>query len=390
MSGGPFRRWSLALVRWVGRAIREDGIEREALVRAAKTAGAVSLAWLVAGWVLRTPQSFAAPYAAVFVMRDTVYRSVASAVQQFFGLLTGLLLAYLAISVVHEPVAALGVAVFVAVLVGRWRRWGANGEWVAITALVMLTYGTAGEGGYLLARVWPSMIGAVIGIAVTVLVLPPVYLQSAHRAVRTLARDLSHLLGSLATGLREDWTDEDARSWSERAEALQDNAVWTQDAIGKGEESARLNLWRRIRSPHRRTPLPSAHRPVVAALAAVAQQCQRMGELLLADDERGAENGAAPPDLGFGVALAELLDDLAKAVAGYQDAPRSPGDVPERLRVELSWLGEQHHRLTEEIRAGQLGRPESWGTQGGLLLAADRAVRALLRGSNAPRSGLPT
>ena len=60
------------------------------------------------------------------------------------------------------------------------------------------------------------------------------------------------------------------------------------------------------------------------------------------------------------------------------------------MRVELSWLREQHHRLTEEIRAGQLGRPESWGTQGGLLLAADRAVRALLRGSNAPRSGLPT
>jgi hypothetical protein len=147
MSSGPFRRWSLAPVRWVGRAIRDDGIEREALVRAAKTAGAVSLAWLVAGWVLRMPQSFAAPYAAVFVMRETVYRSVASAVQQFFGLLTGLLLAYLAISVVYEPVAALGVAVFVSVLVGRWRRWGANGEWVAITALVMLTYGIAGEGG---------------------------------------------------------------------------------------------------------------------------------------------------------------------------------------------------------------------------------------------------
>src|ERR1700754_4724970 len=108
------------LVRWVRRAGGGNGAERQIVLQAAKTALAVSVAWLVASVVLHAPQSFAAPYAAVFLVNDTVYRSFATAAQQTFGLVLGIVLGYLAIRAIPQPYAALAVTVFVGTFIGRW------------------------------------------------------------------------------------------------------------------------------------------------------------------------------------------------------------------------------------------------------------------------------
>ncbi|MBO0875537.1 MAG: FUSC family protein [Pseudonocardia sp.] len=76
------------------------------MVQAAKTAAAAALAWLVAR-LFPSPQSFMAPYAAVFLMSATVYRSMLEAARQTVALLLGLLVAYLAASTLPHPV--LGV-----------------------------------------------------------------------------------------------------------------------------------------------------------------------------------------------------------------------------------------------------------------------------------------
>lgn len=69
--------------RFVARAWRSGGPERDAVLQAAKAAVAAILAWTVSRWLLRAPQPFLAPYVAVFlVVQATVWRSVRDAGQQ--------------------------------------------------------------------------------------------------------------------------------------------------------------------------------------------------------------------------------------------------------------------------------------------------------------------
>ncbi len=71
----------LAPARWVRQAVRESGREREGSIQAAKMAVAAVIAWLVAQQV-DPSQSFIAPYAAVFMMSETVYRPMTNAVHE--------------------------------------------------------------------------------------------------------------------------------------------------------------------------------------------------------------------------------------------------------------------------------------------------------------------
>jgi uncharacterized membrane protein YccC len=379
-----------APARWLRRAYRIDGTERQSVVQAAKTALAVSAAWLVSGFVWHAPQSFAAPYAAVFLVNDTVYRSVATAFQQTLGLVLGIVLGYLAIRAIPQPYAALAVTVFVATLMGRWRRLGSSGDWVAVTALLMLTYGTAGNDTYLVERVVQSLIGAVIGVAVNLLVLPPTHLRSAHSAVSDQIGRAHELICSLAEGLRAEWSEDDARAWLAKADGLRRDLAGVERAIGRGAESMRFNLWRVLVLRRRVLGPPTAHQPIVSALSQVAQQCQRIGELLLSGF--GEEGEPNRPDPAFTDALADLLTELAEIVAAYGTRGTWSETTGDRLRTIIADLRERHRGLTADVRHGQLPRPDSWSMQGGLLFAVERALLAVLAATDQrwPRPGMST
>ncbi|HEY3468908.1 MAG TPA: hypothetical protein VGL47_27515, partial [Amycolatopsis sp.] len=76
---------------WFARALRVPGSERRSLVQAAKATLAATGAWLLATLVLRLPQPFLAPYAAVFLVDATVYRSLRGWAQQIGAVAAGVL-----------------------------------------------------------------------------------------------------------------------------------------------------------------------------------------------------------------------------------------------------------------------------------------------------------
>ena len=51
-------------------------------MQAFKAALAACLAWAVAGWWLKAPMAFVAPWVAVMLVESTVYRSIAHGLQQ--------------------------------------------------------------------------------------------------------------------------------------------------------------------------------------------------------------------------------------------------------------------------------------------------------------------
>lgn len=132
----------------------------------AKMAGAAAAAWILATELLSMSQPFLAPYAAVFLIEVTISRSLRSAAEQIATVTAGVLVAALVVCIVGQPSVALAVSVFVGALVGRWSKFGTSGIWIPVTALLMVTYGSASDPVALVDRIVELAVGAAVGVAV--------------------------------------------------------------------------------------------------------------------------------------------------------------------------------------------------------------------------------
>lgn len=362
------------------RRLRLSGRDREGLVQAAKMAVAAVVAWLAARQ-LDEPQSFIAPYAAVLIMTGTVYRSLVDAARQVTTVVLGVLVAFVvAVAVPWRTSAwqfvALAVAVFAGMVVGRWHRLGRDGIWVGVVALLMITYGTASDAGYLFYRAGEALFGALIGIAVNVLILPPIHLRAVGAAVAAVSSEIEELLRTIAGDLRDGWELPDALRWRRQARALQTVVRHAEDTAGQGRESMRFNpRWLRSRATHL-----SAEDAAVAALYEVAAQVQHVAETLVTS---GDPDGTAPrtgPE--FDRALAGLLDELAGAVARYQAPSPERSRDHAALSAALEHVRDRRAALARLVPWPELEPghepPKDWSVHAAALLAVERALQALL------------
>ncbi|MDF3308806.1 FUSC family protein [Rhodococcus sp. T2V] len=169
---------------------------------------AVLTAWLLADRVLQSPEAFLAPYAALFIIGTTVRSSVSAAARQVTVVVLGVLVAALAAGTLPE-LAAIAGAVAVGTILGRSRWLAPDGMWVAITALLVVLYGSATNAALVLHRVLDVTVGVLVGVAVNALVLPPDQLSTARDLILQRAHELSTLLADLAHGLRSGRHDSD-------------------------------------------------------------------------------------------------------------------------------------------------------------------------------------
>ncbi|NIH78857.1 FUSC family protein [Amycolatopsis viridis] len=351
---------------WFRRALRFPGREREAVVQALKMALAAVLAWLLARVVIPSPQSFIAPYTAVFLMTETVYRSLTNALQQAGAILIGLVIAYVSAHLIPLPVLALAAAVLVGMLVGQWHRFGSSGIWVGVTALLMISYGTAGNFVYLVERLAESLLGAAVGVAVNTVVLPPVHLRHARDAVSVLAGEVRDLVQSIADDLRGDWDSDTAERWLRHARRLDSTVVRADDALSWGRESVRFNIRWLVHHRRGRSPLPSSFESPLSVLEEVTEQVKRITEALVA----AAGQDEADPE--FTTGYAGLLDGLAGAVACLDQAEDRLADLPARLDE----VAERRRELDRRIRVDQVTTVMRQA-QDAALLAVDRSTRVL-------------
>ena len=162
----------------------------------AKSAGAAVVAWQVATVALHSHQPFLAPLAALITVHATVYQSVRGAAQHVLAVLAGVLLAFLAARTLGVEWYSLGLVLVVALVIARWQRLGDSALQVPTTALLALTIAGGVRDTALEARVVETLVGAVIGAATNLLVLPPVHLRSSRDAIASIASGVARLLRS--------------------------------------------------------------------------------------------------------------------------------------------------------------------------------------------------
>lgn len=359
------------------RARAEPGRERDLLVQALKAALAAWVAWMVAGWWLKAPMAFVAPWVAIVLVESTVYRSIAHGLQQVAAIATGTVVATCVAVVLDSPIAAMGLVLPTVVLLGNWQRLGSQGVYAATGALFVLTGGPVTIATST-ARVAEAVFGAVVGIGVNALIRPPVHLRSTRAALEEAAREAREILDGTAERLTaDDWDPRGADALHERALRLYRLVRQARTAVDRGRESLRANPRR-----HSRVVAPPGqdYDDAVTVLDYVAVHITGVTRLMLEachDDRR--KPGPGPR---FTEPYAEFLRTSARAVQLYTRIQFDPKGRDERAEQELRDTVENSVRTLDDLRqrlpAAIPTDPEALATYGTLLTQARRLAGQLI------------
>ncbi|MFV2120424.1 FUSC family protein [Streptomyces sp. Act-28] len=359
--------------RAVRRAWTGPGRERDLAAQSLKAALAALIAWIVASRLLQAPMAFIAPWVAVALVRSTVYRSLTQSLEQLAAVALGTTLATATGMVFGDPTLAMVLVLPVTLLLGNWRKLGDQGVYGATAALFTLTTGDPGV-DQAVARLLESLLGAAVGVAVNMLIRPPVYLRDSRDSLRAALDATSGCLTGVARGLAGPWDHEDARAWDREARRVAELAGAARDVLVTTEESARLNPAARRRA----RLLRDFHAHTLYVLGELARHTGDLTRTLM---EAADGSTARPrPEEDVAARYARFLQRLADAVTAFGDVvAEDRGPARSRLRRAVEETEAAHRDLRRLLADRGAADPEWMGLYGSLLVDAHRAVRQLLR-----------
>ena len=374
----------LATLRGWGRAARaaltRPGPERFEAVLLLKAAIATVLAWQAAVHLLGSPAPFYAPMAALLVVDRTMVRSLWASARRVAAVVVGMSIAWLVGSVVGVTWWSMVVVMFVALLIGRWRRLGDHGIQVPTMVLLSLITVSGTDTEFTSLTIVQTVLGGVVGVAVNALVLAPMHLDEPRDALRDLTSRVQDVLQDVAAGLREGWDAERARHWYSSATDLGDRVPQALRAVETGRESTRWN-WR-----HRIRPARIDWDGYVRTVEAVRRSQWQVAGIArtLVDAADDADRHPAPT-AGWLDSYADVLDEVGEAISHF-----GVGSEESRAAVErhVGHALEVLDAMSEQVRRTPLDDPHAWPAYGALVLEGERLARELLT-SNAEAS-VPT
>lgn len=216
---------------------------RDGVGWAVRLAGAAAAGYLVARLLLPGSTPLVAALTAMLVVQLTPVSLLTNGALRIVAVLSGVAIAAVFAATVPLSWWSIALAVGVAALVGQLLRLGDNIIEVPISTLLVLSAGQFGYGSAASHRVVESLLGAAVGIVITMVVPPRIVSDDAGKAVAEVADGLSDLL------LRSSWEliDVDdvpttARAWVGEARVLTRWLPGAVRAVETARESRRLNL----------------------------------------------------------------------------------------------------------------------------------------------------
>jgi hypothetical protein len=182
-----------------------------------------------------------APLTALLVAQVTLYSTLWTGLRRVVSVVLGVLLAVGFARVVPLTPFTLGAIVLAALVLGAILRLKDELLEVPISAMLVLAVGGVASRPAAQSRVGETIIGAVVGIVVSVVVAPPLYVRPAGLQVREVAQQTAALLRRMADEVEHEYTPERALSWLAEARQLDHGIVRVDAALIQADESARLN-----------------------------------------------------------------------------------------------------------------------------------------------------
>jgi hypothetical protein len=358
----------------------------------AKAAIATAIAWELAQTLPGKQPPVFAPLAAMLTIQVTAFESLRSAVQRTVGVVAGVLLAYGLSQLVGLHWWSIALVIFAAMALGQALALGTQGSTqVPVSALLVLGLGSATT-SYAYARVLETLLGAVVGVVVSLVLVPPLHLRDSGRAVRRLAEGQAELLGEIADDLSSGaWPSPVAGRRLTVARALTGDLARAQEAVERVGDSVRLN-------PRARRARPAArlYRNELDALSHIqvqvrgiartlADEAARAGEVerLAGEAELTSSGPLLATTVGGSAAVAAAESGALQRRSAAGSSPLQP--PPLELRNELVTV---LHQVATALRnfgvaavddANQIGSATAMHTLTQQLPETRRAVRSAIR-----------
>lgn len=302
-----------------------EATRTQRLVLAGKAAAAGAIAWLLAPYVpfADSEYSYYAPLGVLVSMYPTVAGSARAGVQALTGLGIGIAFGLGALGLVFAglpAIVAIALVIAVGIVIGGIQALGAGKDWVAIAALFVLLLGGPQADEFSLSYLLTMAFGVVVGIAMNLIVIPPLYLRQASERLNALRGAVCAALLDVAAALVGDALDAERIGDSTRdlASAVSDAAAEVREA----EESSRANPRGRRRRGEREL---NARR--LRALDRTTRAIRELADILV-----HAEEQRAAPD----AAMREALADAVRACADLVAVPVGDESAREHLSVAVA------------------------------------------------------
>ncbi|WP_253258847.1 FUSC family protein [Subtercola boreus] len=219
---------------------------RVPFLQVVKTSAAAILAWIATAPLLQGQIPLFAVIAAILVVQPSVNQSFGKALERCVGVVIGVVLAYFVGVVFGSNSWAVLLAVIVALMLAWALRLGPTSSvQIPISAMLVLALGATAP-GYAVNRILETVIGALIGVGVNLLIVPPVALQPVHEAVARLGNEVSGILDSLARILSSPTTANERTTMLVEARLLTPMRAKAAAALAAGEESLKYNPRRSV------------------------------------------------------------------------------------------------------------------------------------------------
>ncbi|MCP2637184.1 FUSC family protein [Microbacterium sp. HD4P20] len=323
------------------RAWTSEVVAQSRLLLAAKTAAAAVLAWYLAPLIpfAEDQYSYYAPLGALVTMSPTLARSARVGVEALVGLGLGIVLGLAGLLLVHAGApggVGLGIVIAAGVLAGGIPRLGAGGDWVALAALFVLLLGGSDAEDFSVSYLVTMAFGVLVGLAVNLLIYPPLYLRRASERLSALRGVVTTKLEELADAVAAGELD------VQHLEAALDELGRTIAAVTaevrEAEESGRGNP--RRRGARRAIEDENARR--MNALERTAFLTRDLVDLLLRMQEQHSPGLASP--------VRETLAVAIRRAAGIIGTPIGADEAPDRLDDAAAAVDALQHAIEQERR----------------------------------------
>ena len=344
-------------------------VRRPWVQRGIRASVAAALAWQIAVLLPSTLSDYAyyAPLGAVIAVHPTVADSAGAAWRTVTAMFLGFGLAVAVYEVTRVVPNAFTIALIVAlaIAVEQWRLLREQASWVSFAAVLMITVGTDDPAAYVLRYGGLTLLGAVVGVAVTTVLFPPMLLTVAVERIAVTRGLLVAHLQTMAAAVRSG-TVPDPDDWSRRGAQLGAALDRLRTAETQVDRARRAN--------------PRAARWQGAA-ARVREQSRALDRVAVLVDDltdlvtefQPHRRGLDRVDGGTGWVLADALTGLAGVVGiPYHDGPdRDARDAA--IDTAVAALD----RLTQLLRSAEVPDDEGFFALGAVTVGVRRSLHAL-------------
>lgn len=202
---------------------------------------AATFAWWFSMFVLETEMPFLAPWTALLTVHATVYQSISRGTQSAVSSVIGVGLSFVIGNYLGVEVWTYALALLIGLIAARLRWIRDEGVAIATTAIFLLSSGFEDQQPLLLDRILEVGVGVAVGIAVNLLIIPPLRDQQAARHVDSVNRRMGKVLVDMADQMAQDWDTDNADDWISEARSMEQDTAAAWDLVRSARESHRAN-----------------------------------------------------------------------------------------------------------------------------------------------------